>query len=301
MIIGIDEGHPLNCGAFGNGYSETSCNRQIGQELISLLKQKGHTVIKCTVDNNSGNELSQRVAIANKQHLDLFISLHLDSFSNPEANGCTVYVYPGCKTKLTQDIVDNICSSVGYRNRGVKESSFYVLKNTKAPAILIECGFISNINDMKKFNHKLIAEAIVKSIGGANTTPNPTPNPTPKPPVKPTVTYQVFTNKWLPNVIDLNDYAGIYGVPIQGIYVSANVDIQCRVHTQKHGWLPWVNQREDYAGIYGNNIDGIQINSSKKVKYRVYANGRWLPWVYNVTDYAGIYGNDITGLQIVFV
>lgn len=141
----------------------------------------------------------------------------------------------------------------------------------------------------------------VYNTKGEQVYPNKNPQPTPPIVNKSTVTYQVYANgRWLPNVTDLSDYAGIFGQSIQGVYCSANVDIKCRVHTQKHGWLPWVSQRSDYAGVYGFNIDGIQIDSSKKVKYRAYVGNRWLPWVYNTNDYAGIFGQSISGIQIVF-
>ncbi|MEG0309240.1 MAG: peptidoglycan recognition family protein [Clostridium sp.] len=86
------------------------------------------------------------------------------------------------------------------------------------------------------------------------------------------VTYQIYTGgSWLPNVTNLDDYAGIYGHPVQCIY--ANTDkgsIRYRVHVNGGNWLSWVVQRTDYAGIYGQNIDGLQMellnNPGKNVR-----------------------------------
>jgi len=121
------------------------------------------------------------------------------------------------------------------------------------------------------------------------------------------VTYQVYAGgRWLPNVTNLSDYAGIYGTPIQGVY--ANLDkgsIQYRTHTQNGDWLPWVSDRSDYAGILGKNVDGIQMKisglSGYNVKYRAYVGGRWLPWVVGLEDYAGIFGQPIEGIQVEIV
>lgn len=121
------------------------------------------------------------------------------------------------------------------------------------------------------------------------------------------VTYQVYAGgRWLPNVINLSDYAGIYGTPIQGVY--ANLDkgsIQYRTHTQGGAWLPWVSDRSDYAGILDKNIDGIQMKisglSGYDVKYRAYVGGRWLPGVVGLEDYAGIYGQSIEAIQVEIV
>ncbi|GEM_PF-1087736 len=118
------------------------------------------------------------------------------------------------------------------------------------------------------------------------------------------VTYQVYTGgRWLPNVTNLNDYAGIYGQPIQGVYASlSRGTIQYRTHTQGGSWLPWVTNRTDYAGVLGKNVDGLQMQlvslSGYNVRYRVYVGGRWLPWVTGTSDYAGIYGQPIEGIQV---
>lgn len=117
------------------------------------------------------------------------------------------------------------------------------------------------------------------------------------------VTYQVYAGgRWLPNVTNLSDYAGIYGTPIQGVYASlSSGSIQYRVHTQNGSWLPWVSDRSDYAGILGQNIDGLQMKvtglSGCNVRYRAYVGGGWLPWVTGLEDYAGIYGQAISGIQ----
>ncbi|MEG2230346.1 MAG: N-acetylmuramoyl-L-alanine amidase [Bacilli bacterium] len=121
------------------------------------------------------------------------------------------------------------------------------------------------------------------------------------------VTYQVYTgDRWLPNVTNLTDYAGIYGQAIQGVYASlSRGSIQYRTHTQGGDWLPWVTDRTDYAGSLGKNVDGLQMQlvdlSGYNVRYRAYVGGRWLPWVTGATDYAGIFGQPIEGIQVEIV
>ena len=118
------------------------------------------------------------------------------------------------------------------------------------------------------------------------------------------VTYQVYVNgKWLPNVTNLQDYAGIYDKSIQAIYANLNKgSIKYRVHTQNGTWLPYVVDRKDFAGILGKPIDGLQMQliglDNYSVQYRTYVEGKWLPWVTNLNDYAGIYGRYIEGIQI---
>lgn len=165
MVIGIDLGHPFNCGAFGI-MSETYGNRSVGVFLFQKLRALGHTVIDCTYDVNV-NELANRVALANAQDLDYFISLHMDSFDNASANGVTIYTTENSSAKSKAiEIVNSVAESCGYNNRGWKSANYYVLKNTKAPAMLLEMGFVSNQEDCDRFNAEKIANAIVSGLTG---------------------------------------------------------------------------------------------------------------------------------------
>jgi N-acetylmuramoyl-L-alanine amidase len=169
MKIGIDMGHPINCGAFGI-MSETDGNRAVGKLLIEKLESLGHTVVNCTYDTNV-NELANRVALANAQSLDYFISLHMDSFDNPSANGVTIYTTENSSAKnKASEIVNSVANSCRYNNRGWKNANFYVLKNTNAPAMLLEMGFVTNQGDCNKFNAEAIANAIINGLTGESST-----------------------------------------------------------------------------------------------------------------------------------
>ena len=92
MKIGIDMGHTLSgegTGSQGCGYKEQNLTRELGKIVIEMLKKEGHTIYDCTVDK-SNNDLSDRVKLANKQPLDLFVSLHLNAGGG---QGVETYVY----------------------------------------------------------------------------------------------------------------------------------------------------------------------------------------------------------------
>jgi len=113
------------------------------------------------------------------------------------------------------------------------------------------------------------------------------------------VYYQVYTNRWLPNVSKGDgDYAGIFGFSISRIYIDS---LKYRVRS-KGKWLPEVVGRNDYAGYSnGSPITGVAIQG---VTYRVHIkNGSWLPWVsgYNINDFNNGYagnGGEIDAIQI---
>lgn len=126
------------------------------------------------------------------------------------------------------------------------------------------------------------------------------------------VIYQIWDdnkNKWLPNVKNLEDYAGIFGNNICAIYANLSEgNITYRVHTLNGKWLPAVTNRKDYAGIFNKPIDCIMFktNTKKTIKYRVHLKNskKWLPWVtgYSTLNgkngYAGIKGQAIDAIQL---
>lgn len=142
-------------------------------------------------------------------------------------------------------------------------------------------------------------------------------------PVKPNytgiITYQAYTNEWLPEVKKCDNtadgYAGTYGRPISGFRcIPENGDIIYEAHIKGGNWLGAVNSKDykkndknnpnSYAGLYGKAIDGIRIKSTKGyVDYRVHTiEDGWLPWARgfgeNGNEYAGIYGHTIDGVQM---
>ena len=102
-----------------------------------------------------------------KKTYDFFISFHRNAFKPEVGTGAEVYVYRAYNTKLKPLAakIQKTLVGVGFRDRGVKEADFYVLKHTKAPALLLEIGFIDNSADNKLFDSKF--EAIVDGIANA--------------------------------------------------------------------------------------------------------------------------------------
>lgn len=172
MIIGRNCGHTLSglgTGAIGNGKKEQDLTREVGFYFDEYMKKLGHKIVNCTVDY-SQSQLNDIVNKANAQHLDLFISIHFNA-SNGQGNGTECWIYSvKDKTKVIGDRICNNFGKIGYKNRGVKlskdspQGGLTVIDNTKSQAILVECCFIDNQSDMKKYNPKQFAKAIVEGI-----------------------------------------------------------------------------------------------------------------------------------------
>ena len=131
------------------------------------------------------------------------------------------------------------------------------------------------------------------------------------------ITYQVYTNKWLPEVNKCdntdNGYAGIYGQAITSFRCkSQNGEIIYEAHELGGNWIGAVNSNDyssgndnSFAGNLNKPIDGIRIKSTKGwIKYRTHLKGgNWLPWVDSRTNtgsesYAGLIGHEVDGIQM---
>ena len=150
-IVCIDAGHGgRDPGAVYNNYKEKVFALTISELTIGLLEMDGLSVITTRI-NDYYLKRQQRAEIANRSLADLFVSLHINSFPNPTANGIETYYRLGHKSSriaanLTQS---KLIQDLPLRNRGVKSGTFYVLTETNKDmtAILCELGFITNSHD----------------------------------------------------------------------------------------------------------------------------------------------------------
>ncbi|NFQ85107.1 N-acetylmuramoyl-L-alanine amidase [Clostridium sporogenes] len=185
MKIGIDCGHTLSGADYGavGIKAESNLTREVGTKVISKLQALGHTVIKCYKDSCSSltDSLSYRTNTANNNNVDLYVSIHFNCY-NGSAYGTEVFTYGGKELQQARSVLNNI-STLGYANRckntSLKDgSNLYVLKHTKAKAMLIECCFCDNAGDMNRYNAENMANAIVKGLVGTtvNTPSQPSTN-----------------------------------------------------------------------------------------------------------------------------
>ena len=162
MRIVINAGHTKTGKGIGayKYLNESREARRIAYHLLYLLVSSNHEVIPAIYDVSSNN-LKEAVELANSKAADLFISIHLNAGGG---NGVECYSWRGEKTRAATNISNNI-AALGYKNRGVKDgSSLYVIKNTKAEAVLVECCFVDNKADAERYNAYKMAEAIYKAI-----------------------------------------------------------------------------------------------------------------------------------------
>lgn len=177
MVINVHAGHNPDgkaaCGAIGY-IKESTEARRVKDEVVRMLRELGHTVYDCTVDNgtSASDVLKKIVSKCNAHKVDLDISIHFNAAGNlPEdgkTTGTEVMVYSGySKARDEAEAVCKEIASLGFKNRGVKfRPDLYFLKKTVAPAMLIECCFVNDKDDTNLYDYYKMAKAIVKGITG---------------------------------------------------------------------------------------------------------------------------------------
>jgi hypothetical protein len=167
MKIGVNDGHTISgvgSGAIGI-INESEQTRKVGAVVRRLLSERGHEAINCTIDyaNTVNESLCKVVDQANREDLDWFIAIH---FNAGGGKGVEVYTYEGRQYQDALDVCNNI-SKLGFNNRGVKAGTgLYVVRKTKAKAMLIEVCFVDteDANNYLNVGCEAIGNAIVDAL-----------------------------------------------------------------------------------------------------------------------------------------
>ncbi|TWT24313.1 N-acetylmuramoyl-L-alanine amidase [Planomicrobium sp. CPCC 101110] len=151
MKIIIDAGHgPETKGKRSpdGRLREFHFNGAVAKEVKKQLTALGHTII-FSHQQNQDVPLQERTALANRLRVDLFVSIHANAFGTGfnAANGIETFTYTaasGESKRLSSFIHQALLLATGRKNRGQKQADFAVLRDTRMPAVLVECGFMTN-------------------------------------------------------------------------------------------------------------------------------------------------------------
>ena len=178
--IVIDAGHGANDpGMVGvNNVYEKDINLAIVLKLAPLLENKGYRVVltrdsdAILADMDSSNikreDMKNRLALIEESNPVITVSIHQNSFPDPSVCGPQVFFYKdsaesGELASCIQNRLDQtLCVS---KSRGTKSNvSYYLLKKTPTPTVIVECGFLSNPDEAQLLCDELYQEKIVRSI-----------------------------------------------------------------------------------------------------------------------------------------
>lgn len=177
-VIALDAGHGgSDTGAIGpTGVTEKGVTLRVAKALQKLLQAEGATVLMTRAEDTEVSpkkanasdveELQARCDVGNDGNADIFVSMHMDSFTNSTPSGTTGYYYSkgsAASQRLAQYVSEGVVTALGTGNRGNKTCNFYVVKHTDMPATLVEMAFISNDKEERLMNSE---EGISKAAEG---------------------------------------------------------------------------------------------------------------------------------------
>jgi len=173
-VIVIDAGH----GGYDSGMTigkvkEKDINLSIALKLQTLLVQDGATVIMTRADDsglakNKYRDMNVRWAKANASEADIFVSIHQNAHQSSNAKGAIVFFFSESDNgqKLAICVQNRIKEFVDNNNKFAPEanSKYFVLRKTKMPSVLVECGFLTNYAERQKLLTEEYQEKIARGI-----------------------------------------------------------------------------------------------------------------------------------------
>jgi N-acetylmuramoyl-L-alanine amidase len=169
----IDAGHGGydRGGIPGQKVAEKDMTLDVAQRLKNVLASSGYRVVM-TRDSDVFVSLGGRVAIANSYANGIFVCIHFNSAKRMGAGGIETYFYSRESLPLASAIHYYVAGGAPSSNRGVRRRGYYVLRKTNIPAVLVECGFLTNPTEAAyaqtaSYRQKL-AEEIAAGVSGRN-------------------------------------------------------------------------------------------------------------------------------------
>lgn len=155
---------------------EKDVNLDIAVRLDGYLRARGaRTLLTRSQDlaggdrpyTTTGADLSARVDIANEAGVELFVSIHNNALGATTSGTETFHYYysSAAARLLAQDVQTEMVAALGLPDRGVKTAGFYVLRNTRMPAVLVEGAFLTNPAEALMLADPAVRQRIADAVG----------------------------------------------------------------------------------------------------------------------------------------
>ena len=183
-VVYLDAGHGgYDPGASYFGISEKSLTLAIQSRVKAKLEAEGYQVVT-TRTSDKYVDLTDRSHAANASESDIFVSIHINASGSSAAQGIETYYYQpyaeypsrinatyhanptrlSMSDTLANAIQSSLINATGAQNQGVKRQTFAVLRETTAPAVLLELGFLSNPQEAARLNTSAYQETLANAI-----------------------------------------------------------------------------------------------------------------------------------------
>ena len=174
ICVVIDAGHGgADPGKVGvNGSLEKDINLKIAGMVKEFLEAEDVEVVMTRTDdgglydegasNKKVQDMKRRIAIIEEAEPEIVVSIHQNSYHEEYVHGAQVFYYTGSSTgkKLAELIQKRFVINVDAENKREAKAndSYYLLKKTSCPIVIVECGFLSNREEEEKLNSEIYQE-----------------------------------------------------------------------------------------------------------------------------------------------
>ena len=176
--ICLDAGHGgIDGGATGSFVKESDINLAVTQKLTKLFVAGGFNVVNtrtediCLCDDIKSpsfklDDMKKRRQIIQNCNPDILISVHCNKFHLSGCKGAQVFYQNNCKSGelLANIMTDYFVKNLPNAKNFSLSADYYVLNSTKCPAVLVECGFVSNIDEEKMLADNDYQQVLAYSI-----------------------------------------------------------------------------------------------------------------------------------------
>ncbi len=141
--------------------NEKDINIDIAQKLCLFLEEAGADVYFTRSDDEAlgqtkSEDMKKRISVVDESNADIMISIHQNAYPSENVKGAQTFYFKGSDggKALAEKIQASLISALDEKNkRTAKENtSYYIIKNTEIPSVIIECGFLSNPDEEQKLN-----------------------------------------------------------------------------------------------------------------------------------------------------
>ena len=161
----IDAGHGGHDrgGIPGQRIAEKEMTLDVAQRLKKVLAGDGYRVVM-TRENDVFVPLGTRTAIANSYRNAIFVSVHFNSAKRVGADGIETYFYDRDSLPLASAVHHFVAGGAPSPNRGVRRRGYFVLRRARVPAVLVECGFLTNPNEAAYISNSSYRQKLAEEI-----------------------------------------------------------------------------------------------------------------------------------------
>lgn len=168
--IVIDAGHGgKDPGAEGvSGNHERAYTLALSKKVFDLLQQEPMFEAFMTRTDDTFVDLENRNKFANDLDADALVSIHGNTFTDPDVSGIETYYYADDSIPFAREVHEHLVEATGFRDREVRKEGWKILTQSDSLAILLEVGFLTNpseeANMLNQRHQEQTAQGIVKGI-----------------------------------------------------------------------------------------------------------------------------------------